>query len=468
MAKIIRKSSPSTRWGGLFNWEESFYGGIERLVYDFPYITIPNNIELVHRTRRYCTYFEEKSFKIFLLKVKEHGLFGKLLKLATSIPFEQLPFKPRFPIKACLMISKTDIDDCLSYIASRDADISSLFKDETVTKFLLEDSYIYILIKKEEDDGDDDGGNDGSDDNDDNGGNYDSSSAIKDAINVLKGVKKVERFSYSRESVSNGKHKEGLVFKKVNHNSKSTRYDKSQRKDAENLIRMLDINYDKKHDKIDSLKCGKLSPQKIAEVPAGNMHIYHRIEEDQATKPFSVVMLCDESGSMEGDLIKAQYQLVKTLYLTFSQLMPSENIFVFGHTGDATPDVYVYQDKLNQGFEQTIDDQLVRELCENYDGPVIEAIHERVRKQAPNDNILMIVISDGSPCGRNYGGYDAELELQRVVEKCKRDSFVIVGVGLYYNSVKTLYKYNTVIKDTDHLVENVSKVVNIAVKTEFQ
>lgn len=61
-------------------------------------------------------------------------------------------------------------------------------------------------------------------------------------------------------------------------------------------------------------------------------------------------------------------------------------------------------------------------------------------------------------------------ELHRIVEKCKRDSFVTVGIGLGdYPGVKELYKYNTMIKQNgEDLVKNVSKVINIAVKTEFQ
>ena len=442
-----RKSSPIK--GGLFNWEQSYFGGVQRVVYDFPYISTPSDIKYGHKSGKRLIYFEEKCIKIFILKVKEHRLMGTLLD-RYKIRLKKNALGDEF---SYMEIDHYPIKQCVNYIILHDPDMFSLFEDKQVNSLLISECYIHILFPPKNDKR-----------------NLLSLSPEQIAINAMGKVKKGVNYKWSGgKGVSQGKLKENTLFKKVV--SRGTcKYNATQRKNAEKLIRMLDVNYDKKHDKIDSLKCGKLSPQKIAEVPAGNMHIYHRVEEDQATKPFSVVMLCDESGSMEGSRMNQQFSLVQTLYLAFSQIMPSENIFVFGHTGNETPDIYIYQDKFDQGFEDNISDQKRRELLENYDGPVLESIYERVRKQAPNDNILMIVISDGIPSGHMYGGDVAIMELQRVVEKCKRDSFVIVGVGLGdYNGVKKLYKYNTIISDEGKdLVKNVSKVINVAVKTEFQ
>ncbi len=450
--KTARKSSPSKR-RGLFNWETSYFGGVQKIVYDFPYIDVPSEVIFKHKTASYLTYFESKVLKIFILKVKEHclekwfAIHHKVVKMKKSF-FDKEETSYR-------LIDKSAINICIKRIIDEDVDISSLFEDRIVIDLLLYNSDIYIeLPSSDKQESSDDGLN----------------NLVALLKKMMQNVCKSESTYNRRNGISNGKHKENLKFIKVVSNSRSLYYCSNQKKDAENLIRMLDVNYDKKQDKIDSLKCGKLSPQKIAEVPAGNMHIYHRIEEDQATKPFSVVILCDESGSMEGPLFDQQHSLVKTLYLTFSQIMPSEQIFVFGHAGGANPDVYIYQDKLNPGFEETFVSQLDRNLGENYDGPVIESIYERVRKQAPNDNILLITVSDGYPSGDRYGGPPAMKELHRIVEKCKRDSFVTVGIGIGdYDGVKSLYKYNTVIKyDGEDLVKNVSKVINIAVKTEFQ
>ena len=460
--KTVKKSS--SKRGGLFSWETSYFGGIKKMVYDFPFITVPPEIIFRHKTKAYFDYFNEKVFKIFMLKVREHNLETLLLSNHQIIKRRKSMFDEEDT--TYLYIHSLSVESCISHIIAKDADISSLFEDDEVYHLLLSDSEIYIEIPPpKSSDGDEN--EEGKSEVEKELGMSDN---VRNAMNVMKDIKEWKSSYYSSSGVSRGKHKENLKFVKVTTSSSFITYTSEQKKNAENLIRMLDVNYDKKHDKIDSLKCGKLSPQKIAEVPAGNMHIYHRVEEDQATKPFSVVILCDESGSMQGTLFRQQHSLVKTLYLTFSQIMPSEQIFVFGHTGHDKPNVYIYQDKINPGFEERFSNQLNRTLSENYDGPVVESIHERIRKQAPNDNILLVVISDGFPSGHHYGGNAAMKELHRIVEKCKRDSFVTVGIGLGdYPGVKELYKYNTMIKrNGEDLVKNVSKVINIAVKTEFQ
>jgi nitric oxide reductase activation protein len=142
-------------------------------------------------------------------------------------------------------------------------------------------------------------------------------------------------------------------------------------------------------------------------------------------------------------------------------------MFIYGHSGESTPEIRIYHDKYNTTFAQTINSQLNNEYNENYDGPVIENIYERVRQQT-SDNIIFLSISDGEPAGEDYGGPEAIKEMKRVIEKCKRDGFVTVGIGLQYHRVKDIYQYHTVIKKSDDLVKNVSSLVNRVVKTEFK
>jgi nitric oxide reductase activation protein len=238
---------------------------------------------------------------------------------------------------------------------------------------------------------------------------------------------------------------------------------------AKQIVQKLDITFDPDRDDIHSLKQGKLDTRKLAEAVAHNDHIYFRTEEDQKTKPFSVVILCDESGSMNHDgRLGKQYQLVKILHAAFSEIMPQDRISVYGHSGDDVPEIYVYQDKYNPGFTKTIEGMKRRDLRENYDGPVVESLHERIRSQT-SDNILMIVISDGSPAGEHgYGGLEAMADLKRIIEKCKRDNFVTMGIGFGYSGVKELYSYNAVIHNMSEVVEKATTLLNKVVKTEFQ
>jgi nitric oxide reductase activation protein len=162
-----------------------------------------------------------------------------------------------------------------------------------------------------------------------------------------------------------------------------------------------------------------------------------------------------------------QHHLIKVLYTAFSQILPQDKMFIYGHSGESTPEVRIYHDKYNTTFAQTINSQMNNDYNENYDGPVIENIYERVRQQT-SDNIIFLSISDGEPAGEDYGGSKAIEEMKRVIEKCKRDGFVTVGIGLKHKGVKEIYQYHTVVKDLNDLVKNVSSLVNRVVKTEFK
>lgn len=421
------------------SWENSFFGGIKRVIYDYPSIHLPNNIVIKYNSsnRFFLSFLDKKMFDIFMLKTKDEHLIKKLLdefyisKEISLVGVEEnrLYISPA-SIKDCL--------DCLSY----DVDLGNIFSNEEVVELLTESCDVYIIIPPNE-------------------------SAKDYAKSIIENVKELKYDWWkSRESLT-GSLKDNAVFVKMI-SEKTTTYTSEQKRDGDSLVRMLDINYDPKSDKIENLKCGKMSSHKIAEIPAGNSHIYHRVEENQSTKPFSVCILCDESGSMQCQSLDVhQNNLVKTLYYAFSQMLPSERIYVFGHSGNSNPLIRIYQDRINQNFETSINTQLDNEYGQNYDGPVIECIYERVRQQAPDDNILFISISDGEPCGFDYGGDDAIKDLRRIIEKCKRDRFLTVGIGLNYN-VDKIYNYSTAVFDNEDIVKKVSSIINIAVKTEFQ
>ena len=236
---------------------------------------------------------------------------------------------------------------------------------------------------------------------------------------------------------------------------------------AARLVKLLDINFDPAVDRINSLRMGKLDPRKVAEVIPGNMNVYYTHEENQTTKPFSVVILQDESGSMsEHYKIDYSKSILKTLYLAFSEILPQDKIYVYGHSGDNKPEVFVYQDKYNQKFEERIESVDSRDS--NYDGPAIESVYEKVRGMT-DDNIIFITLSDGQPCGCSYGGGDAKDNMKKVLEKCRRDGFVTVGLGILHFNDPTLYNYSCVIKSLgDEMIKKTSHIINKVVKTEFQ
>ena len=455
MTKALKSASSS-----IFNWESSYFGGHERVVYDHPFVYVPKEIEFRFTNTSGSSYYvAEKVCAMFLHRVVKHGAMPSLLSHHTVSKATGWFGKEETVVK----INKDSIKKCLGFVISMETELSGLF--EHYRKFLETVDILYYPKDDKKKKGSDKDG--------------DGATEPHPALDMLEDFKKVKESKpyspYSSKDAVSGDLKDNTTFVVMEKNPTPCKYSPEIVKQANALVSVLDISFQPKEDRIENLKCGKMSSHKIAEIPAGNTHIYHRVEEDQATRPFSICVLGDESGSMGSgrttSLAHKQNNLMKMLYYAFSQILPQDKMFFFGHSGHpeehADPEIRIYHDKYNQNFEYTIDKQLKNDYNENYDGPVIECIYERVREQT-SDNIIFISISDGSPAGCSYGGPSAIRELKRVIEKCKRDGFVTVGVGLQYGKIKDIYNYHTVVMDMKKLVKSVSSLINQVVKTEFK
>ena len=237
---------------------------------------------------------------------------------------------------------------------------------------------------------------------------------------------------------------------------------------AENLVKMLDISFDPKSDVVKNLKLGKLDTSKIAEVPAGNMSIYKQIVEEQDTKPFSVCILADMSGSMcQGRRVSSQLTLLNALYLAMREILPEDKLFIYGHSGDYEPEIFTFYTPYDTDYERNIQYYSRVRWCENYDGPVIEKIHKSIREKT-EDRIIFISLSDGMPCGSGYGGTEDNEDLKRIIEKTRRDSFVTVGIGIEADHVEELYQYSKSVFNLTNIAKEASSLINRVVRQEFQ
>ena len=427
-------------------WETSFYGGYTRTLYDHAEIKTDYNIRINPSLKSSLSYYlGTKLAKLFLLKCKTYNLLSTLLTNSKLIIEEPKWYYTGAKSERFIVISNLAKESVLNYLYDCDTEMANLFKH--YEKDIL-DTEIAFKINNPNDE-------------DDTGKSKSYTTEVGELLESIKVLKPYSSYNPIGDgSVPDPEFIYPYSYKNYHILSKDKLL-------AKQLVEKLDISFDSDKDVIKSLKAGKLDINKLAEAVAGNEHIYQRVEEDQITKPFSIVILCDESGSMGRSKLMNQHRLVKILYEAFSEILPQDKISVYGHTGSDVPNIYIYQDKYNLTFQDKIEDMLHRDLCENYDGPVIEAIHERIRSSS-NDNILFIVISDGQPAGEEYGGEPAINDLKRIIEKCKRDNFVAVGIGFEYGGVKDIYKYHTIIHNFDKMVQDVSALLNKVVKTEFQ
>lgn len=453
-------------WTSSTQWEKSLYGGFDKVLYDYPKIKTSYDLDYdFDKESKLPYYLKTKLADIAQLKIKQFKLEDYL---AAGAKVEKRKCFFSGEEQKYIVPTKESLREVADYIKDHDAELGSLFEhykddllntkfyykvDETIEKKLVESPTGDLIIPK-------------------------GDKSIKSLIaNIASETEKYEYkpFITSTFSADFDELKDRTTFFNVRTKVKGIRkirYDSNEETTAKKLLDLLDVNFDPKTDKVDNLRNGKLDVAKIATVQSGNTRVYYKVEENISTKPFALCILMDESGSMDGYKKRQQHNLVKILYKTFSQILPKDKIYIYGHSGDSEehvdPEIRIYHDPYNQNFEECFYAQMSEiNFNENYDGIVIEKIYDEIRSKT-SENILFISISDGQPSGCNYGGQSAVDEMKRVIEKCRRDGFVTVGIGFEYDGVKNIYSYSSTITNLQDSPKIVSTLLNKVVKLEFQ
>lgn len=472
------------------NWENSFFGGSEKVLRDYPDIEPNPNIIIKLPDVNYDDVPVGQEMKLINIFLKE---YGDIVKISYEIDVNIVDIMGI----ECVNLTKRFLSEAIEQLYITNFEIGQLFKD--YENYIKNTSILIPLPNKKQCDGNDSLPENKKSDiekefekklksfqrkNDDTNISYDESE-FKKIIGEFGKIKIDDNTNkkVESESVTNPElFKKTKFYKQIK--LRHTEYGSFEKSMSNQLVRLLDINFQPKSDVISNLKSGKLDVRKLGEIPGGNTNVYSRKEENQSTRPFNVCILCDESGSMQGDSIIFQHKLIKVLYKTFSQILAPENIFIYGHSGECTPEIYVYNQPGNTNFDILIDNMLniiyrkhkdpeyINRGNVNYDGPVIENVYNKVREFS-NENILFIVLSDGQPNGEGYGSRKAIEELNQIIEKCRRDGFVTIGIGIgnCCEHIPEIYTYNHIIhignKEVD-IVKSVSTLINKVVKLEFK
>ena len=486
-------------WGGGYKstsgWEKSHFGGFTRVLNDYPFIKIDFDLDIKasgEAASELGTWQAEKLIKLYILKAKEKGLIEKF----TSKVIERPSFFGTV-IKKYSVVSLNNLA-ILSTICTSYPEMAPMFEHY---KDSILSSTIEMEIqepepkkdkgegegegegqpqgeKEEEGEGDDEGQGEGECDGEDEKESESGSPAEgkqtpkgksgKSIQDLMGEINESKPWSVADRSLTAFSEKPKFTPFNKKDSGSSYQFNAEEKRDSELLIKLLDINFDPKSDEVKNLKLGKLDTSKIAEVPAGNLSIYKQRVEEQDTKPFSVCILADMSGSMgHGGRIPAQRHIMNTLYLAMSQILTPDKLYIYGHSGDYTPEIFTFYSPYDTDYEKNIQFYHDVHWCQNYDGPVIEAIHKKVR-ETNDDRIIFISLSDGQPSGNNYGGHEHNEELKRILERARRDEFVTVGIGIQADHVTELYTYSKVVNDLKFLPKEVSSIINQVVRAEFQ
>lgn len=510
--------------GSLSGWEKSHFGGYKRVLNDYPFVDLSYKVDLSVAKQvkdDLGFYLGEKLLKIYILKLRENGFLDEL-------PCEIVE-KPSYfgtTVKKYTSVSLNH-QEIFDTICGKYIELAPLFQE--YKRGILSSTIDFEIPDEEDENGQDgdgeegegqdgedqdgkgkgkgksegqdgEGGSDGDAENqtDENkegegqkggkqpggkkpdgrkegaGGGVDPRTILgKDGKNIMDYLKSIEErkpVTYSKSLSKFNKEAKFVTFTERIKKEKPEphRFENEERTIAENLVKMLDISFDPKSDVVKNLKLGKLDTSKIAEVPAGNMSIYKQIVEEQDTKPFSVCILADMSGSMcQGSRVRSQLTLLNALYIAMREILPEDKLFIYGHSGDYEPNIFTFYTPYDTDYERNIRYYHNVRWCENYDGPVIEKIHKSIREKT-EDRIIFISLSDGMPCGNGYGGTEDNEELKRIIEKARRDSFVTVGIGIESEHVEELYQYSKSVFDLRNIAKEASALINRVVRQEFQ
>ena len=484
-------------WTSTSGWENSHFGGYNRLILDYPYIQMDFNgvIEVPEELRKsQGIYIAEKLIKMYIMKVKEVG-YEKHLNLEIVTKRDFIGREKKYQ---SISLGRSDV---LSSVNNHFKEFAPLFHhygDEILrSKIMIEipdDGKGQPQSGEGEGENDEDKNQDGQDKNDGDGqdendgqdedqeeskdgsgsgdggasgtgGGYGGSEfeAIKKLIDEMKESKPISRWS-NLGTGEYGTPKFITYTEADNRRFGNYEFTGSEKMNAELLLKKLDISFDPKSDHVKNLKLGTLDTSKIAEVPAGNLSVYKQVLEDQDTKEFAVCVLADLSGSMDdGVRLETQFKVLNSLYLALSEIIPESDLHVYGHTGGAAePKIYTFCSPYSSNYSQNIQHYYNIGNGSNYDGLVIQEVHKKIREKTDRP-VILVSISDGQPC-------DDINNMKQILERARRDQFVTIGIGIDAEYVKELYQYSRVVSQEkiNDMPIDVAGIINHVVKTEFQ
>ena len=157
-------------------------------------------------------------------------------------------------------------------------------------------------------------------------------------------------------------------------------------------------------------------------------------------KSLAVAVLVDESGSMSGQDRVTYARAAGIIIYDFCKAMDVPAL-IMGHTDDGDVQLFAYTDfdSIDNRDRYRLMDMSAR--CGNRDGAALRYVAERLQKQ-PEDNKLLLIISDGQPAGSGgYIGSAAEADLRGIRKEFvnKGMMFVAAAIGADKENIERIY-----------------------------
>ena len=168
----------------------------------------------------------------------------------------------------------------------------------------------------------------------------------------------------------------------------------------------------------------------------GKEHDFRVFEQRnvESSPDTTITLLIDISGSMYGQKMRTGVQAAAIMHEVL-KATPGVRIRVRAHTGDVAPgdrgDVVLYkvwesgEPVSRLGIPETVPHG------NNYDGYAIGwCVREMLQHQKPEEQRLLIVLSDGYPHGSAYGGRDARRHVKETQAWARRQGVSVIQIAI--------------------------------------
>jgi hypothetical protein len=208
------------------------------------------------------------------------------------------------------------------------------------------------------------------------------------------------------------------------------------------------------------MRSGLLDSTKLVEALCGVPTIYERYGSVKSDK-LCIVLVDDESGSMDGDKIEAAQDSTVLLNEAL-ETIPYIDLYCYGHTADykyghGSTAIQVYKEP---GWNKKYTLGSVEARANNRDGVALLEIAKRVRKHTSMSGI-MFVMADGQPNAHGY--QDGVKDTRSKVKQIQKMGFQVVQVAIEHgHDPKTMFDHYIILKDVSKLARDLSIVVRKA------
>jgi hypothetical protein len=210
----------------------------------------------------------------------------------------------------------------------------------------------------------------------------------------------------------------------------------------------------------------------------GNLHngSLHRVlsgDDNNASRIFrkrvvsdtldtAVCLLVDCSGSMSGSKFEMACATAGSMAEALKPLNISYSVYGFTNTyAEEHPVIWMFTEYGERVSQQELVKRFAKVsggLLQNSDGDAIAYASARLLQRKEHRKVLL-VLSDGSPCGRDHKG-DIRTYTKNVIRDAELRGVDVYGVGIMDMNVRKFYKKNVVVENLSDLSKTILSILD--------